>query len=311
MGARRSATAIAPANSTHRLGTLELKIPKLRKGSYFPGFLEPRKTTERALVAVIQEAWIQGVSTRKVDDLVQAMGMTGISKSQVSKLCEDIDARVAAVVDCQNMGAPGGRGADFRRARSGQRIYGGSAGQISPRSQALALNGCALLPNLSSGARPAGLFPSSLSHPTQESRGKRRRRLRRGVRAEQRGWAHHSKRIGVMNGDSDRWIGGPGANAGDQLRHCRDEIFARVDRAQMERDRIDPVTGDPPFQSVGRREELRADIELRPRREFRTGGPRPARGAHLAPEPPKSRRIHFREGGCDRQGLFATPFARR
>jgi transposase-like protein len=90
-----------------RLGTLELKIPKLRKGSYFPGFLEPRKTTERALVAVIQEAWIQGVSTRKVDDLVQAMGMTGISKSQVSKLCEDIDARVAAVVDCQNMGAPG------------------------------------------------------------------------------------------------------------------------------------------------------------------------------------------------------------
>jgi transposase-like protein len=77
-----------------RLGTLELKIPKLRQGSYFPAFLEPRRTTERALVAVIQEAWIQGISTRKVDDLVQAMGMSGISKSQVSTLCQEIDARV-------------------------------------------------------------------------------------------------------------------------------------------------------------------------------------------------------------------------
>jgi transposase-like protein len=77
-----------------RLGTLDLKIPKLRQGSYFPGFLEPRKTAERALVAVIQEAWIQGISTRKVDDLVQAMGMSGISKSQVSALCQDIDTRV-------------------------------------------------------------------------------------------------------------------------------------------------------------------------------------------------------------------------
>ena len=82
-----------------RLGTLDLKIPKLRKGSYFPGFLEPRRTGERALVAVIQEAWIQGVSTRKVDDLVQAMGMSGISKSQVSALCKDIDIRVNSFLD--------------------------------------------------------------------------------------------------------------------------------------------------------------------------------------------------------------------
>ncbi|MCI4684622.1 IS256 family transposase [Rhodoblastus acidophilus] len=88
-----------PRELDTRLGTLELKIPKLRKGSYFPGFLEPRKTAERALVAVIQEAWIQGVSTRKVDDLVQAMGMSGISKSQVSKLCEDIDERVNSFLD--------------------------------------------------------------------------------------------------------------------------------------------------------------------------------------------------------------------
>ena len=79
-----------------RLGPLSLKVPKLRTGSYFPGFLEPRKPVEKALVAVIQEAWIAGVSTRKVDDLVQAMGMSGISKSSVSKLCRDIDERVGA-----------------------------------------------------------------------------------------------------------------------------------------------------------------------------------------------------------------------
>lgn len=83
-----------------RLGTLQLRIPKLRAGpSYFPPFLEPRKTSEKALVAVIQEAWIGGVSTRKVDDLVQAMGLTGIGKSTVSKLCKDIDERVGAFLD--------------------------------------------------------------------------------------------------------------------------------------------------------------------------------------------------------------------
>ena len=79
-----------------RVGSLQLRIPKLRQGSYFPSFLEPRKTSERALVAVIQEAWIGGISTRRVDDLVQAMGLSGISKSQVSKLCKDIDERVHA-----------------------------------------------------------------------------------------------------------------------------------------------------------------------------------------------------------------------
>ena len=83
-----------------RLGTLQLRIPKLRSGpAYFPPFLEPRKTSERALVAVIQEAWIGGVSTRRVDDLVQAMGLSGISKSSVSKLCRDIDERVGAFLD--------------------------------------------------------------------------------------------------------------------------------------------------------------------------------------------------------------------
>jgi putative transposase len=78
-----------------RVGTVELEIPKLRKGSYFPAFLEPRRTSEKALTAVIQEAYVHGVSTRSVDDLVKAMGMGGISKSQVSRLCAEIDERVS------------------------------------------------------------------------------------------------------------------------------------------------------------------------------------------------------------------------
>jgi putative transposase len=82
-----------------RAGTVELRIPKLRKGSYFPGFLEPRRMAEKALTAVIQEAYIQGISTRSVDDLVKALGMSGISKSQVSRLCEEIDERVKAFLD--------------------------------------------------------------------------------------------------------------------------------------------------------------------------------------------------------------------
>ncbi len=82
-----------------RAGTVELRIPKLRKGSYFPGFLEPRRVAEKALTAVIQEAYIQGVSTRSVDDLVKALGMSGISKSQVSRLCQEIDVRVKAFLD--------------------------------------------------------------------------------------------------------------------------------------------------------------------------------------------------------------------
>jgi len=81
------------------LGARQLRIPKLRQGNYFPPFLEPRKTSEKALVAVIQEAWVGGVSTRRVDDLVQAMGLAGISKSTVSKLCKDIDDRVNAFLE--------------------------------------------------------------------------------------------------------------------------------------------------------------------------------------------------------------------
>jgi transposase-like protein len=82
-----------------RAGTVELHIPKLRKGSYFPAFLEPRRVAEKALTAVIQEAYVQGISTRSVDDLVKAMGMSGISKSQVSRLCEEIDGKVKAFLE--------------------------------------------------------------------------------------------------------------------------------------------------------------------------------------------------------------------
>jgi putative transposase len=82
-----------------RAGTIDLRIPKLRAGSYFPGFLEPRRTAEKALAAVIQEAYVQGVSTRSVDELVKAMGMTGISKSQVSRLASEIDERVNAFLE--------------------------------------------------------------------------------------------------------------------------------------------------------------------------------------------------------------------
>ena len=83
-----------------RLGTLQLRIPKLRAGpSYFPPFLEPRKTSEKALVAVIQEAWIGGVSTRRVDELAQAMGLAGLDKSRVSRLCKEIDERVTAFLE--------------------------------------------------------------------------------------------------------------------------------------------------------------------------------------------------------------------
>ena len=89
-----SATATATGTFETRAGTVELRIPKLRKGSYFPFFLDPRRMTEKALTAVIQEAYIQSVSTRSVDDLVKAMGGTGVSRSQVSRLCEEIDDEV-------------------------------------------------------------------------------------------------------------------------------------------------------------------------------------------------------------------------
>ena len=79
-----------------RVGTVELRVPKIAPGSYFPALLEPRRRAERALAAVIQEAYVKGISTRKVDDLVRALGMDGISKSEVSRICKALDGEVTA-----------------------------------------------------------------------------------------------------------------------------------------------------------------------------------------------------------------------
>jgi putative transposase len=79
-----------------RVGTIELAIPKIRPGSYFPSLLEPRRRAERALLAVVQEAYVHGVSTRKVDDLLKALGLDGMSKSEVSRICTELDADVEA-----------------------------------------------------------------------------------------------------------------------------------------------------------------------------------------------------------------------
>jgi len=79
-----------------RVGTIDLRVPRVRDGGYIPRLLEPRRRSERALLAVVQEAYVQGVSTRRVDALVQALGMEGISKSQVSRVCQDLDRDVEA-----------------------------------------------------------------------------------------------------------------------------------------------------------------------------------------------------------------------
>lgn len=79
-----------------RLGTIPLRLPRTRSGSYLPPFLEPRRRAEQALYVVVQQAYVNGVSTRKVDDLVQAMGLPGMDKSQVSRICKSLDEQVRA-----------------------------------------------------------------------------------------------------------------------------------------------------------------------------------------------------------------------
>ena len=76
-----------------RVGTIELAIPKVTPGSYFPSLLQPRRRAEHALLAVVQEAYVHGVSTRKVDELMKALGLDGVSKSEVSHLCRARSAR--------------------------------------------------------------------------------------------------------------------------------------------------------------------------------------------------------------------------
>ena len=82
-----------------RVGTMELRIPKLREGSYFPSLLEPRRRSEKALMAVVQQAYVDGVSTRRVDDLVKTLGCDGISKSQVSRICGELDGVVDSFLE--------------------------------------------------------------------------------------------------------------------------------------------------------------------------------------------------------------------
>jgi len=89
-----------------RVGTLGLRIPKLREGSYFPSLLEPRRRSERALLSVVQQAYVEGVSTRRVDDLVKALGCDGISKSQVSRICQELDVVVEAFLGRPLDGGP-------------------------------------------------------------------------------------------------------------------------------------------------------------------------------------------------------------
>jgi transposase-like protein len=116
-----------------RAGAVELRIPKLRKGSYFPGFLEPRRMAEKALTAVVQEAYVQGVSTRSVDDLVQAMGMTGISKSQVSRLCGEIDDGCRHGETILTLGGPASEKRQGTKSRGvGRRRCSGRYGDLAP-----------------------------------------------------------------------------------------------------------------------------------------------------------------------------------
>ena len=91
-----SVMATGSASGTRVWAASTCKCPRVRDGSFYPALLEPRRRAERALVAVVQEAYVQGVSTRRVDDLVQALGLRGISKSQVSRLCEELDEQIEA-----------------------------------------------------------------------------------------------------------------------------------------------------------------------------------------------------------------------
>ena len=118
-----------------RVGTMELHIPKLREGSYFPSLLEPRRRSEKALLSVIQQAYVEGVSTRRVDDLIKALGCDGISSSQVSRICEQLDEVVGSFpgsspgrrsLPLRVAGRPDAEGSGGRSHR--QRLRGGGDG---------------------------------------------------------------------------------------------------------------------------------------------------------------------------------------
>ena len=100
-----------------RAGTIGLQIPKLRQGSYFPALLEPRRRAERALLSVVQQAYVEGVSTRRVDDLVRSLGCEGISKSQVSRICSELDGVVSSFLGRPSTPAPTATSGSMRSPR--------------------------------------------------------------------------------------------------------------------------------------------------------------------------------------------------
>jgi len=162
-----------------RAGSVELKIPKLRQGSYFPEFLEPRRTAEKALTAVIQEAYVQGISTRSVDELVKALGMSGVSKSQVSRLCGELDERVGAFLNRPIEGdwpylwidATYVKTREVRAHRQRRRDSGGGREQRRPargaRAEGRPLGGRAVLDRVAEEPQPQGSAWRQARHQRQ------------------------------------------------------------------------------------------------------------------------------------------------
>jgi putative transposase len=259
-----------------RAGTVELRIPKLRKGSYFPSFLEPRRMAEKGLNAVIQEAYVQGVSTRSVDDLVRAMGGAGVSKSQVSRLCEEIDDRVKAFLDrplegdCPRVQSPG-VDATYVKVRRNHRIVSVAGDRRRRRELGRAARGAR------HGHRPLGgrdlldrvLAQAAKAGPARRQAGRLRcpRGHQGGDRqADQRHLAalpgsHHAQRPRPCRQEQPR----PRRRVADQLRCKLPKLAAFMDEAE---DDVLAYMGFPPehwlkIHSTNGLERLNGEIKRR------------------------------------------------